>query len=104
MLSEFTRIVGLNGFVQKGGAGAYGEIEEHAQQMKRRAEAVGDSERVRGFLERCFKLHDGGGSEKTLRRLALSSVQSFALAHRVQSSGLHEAAENDNASDDERGQ
>ena len=72
--------------------------------MKRCAEAVGDSQRVHGFLERMVKLHDEGGSERQLRRLARSSVQSFMLAHRVQSSGLHEAADNDNASDDERGQ
>ena len=71
--------------------------------MKRRAEAVGDSQRVQGFLERVVKLHGEGGSETKLRRLARSSVHSFTLARRVRSSGLHEAADHDNASDDERG-
>ena len=102
-LPEFARHIGPIGFANISDDSADAGDEEHAQQMKRRAEAVGDSQRVQGFFERMVKLHGEGGSEKQLRRLARSSMQCFTLAHRVQSSGLHEAAENDNASDDERG-
>ena len=64
MVSELARIVGPNGFVNKGDDSAYAEDEAHAQQTKRRAEAVGDSQLVQGLLERMVKLHGEGGSEK----------------------------------------
>ena len=100
MLSELARTVGPKGFVKTCGDNAFAADEEHGQRMRRRAEAVGYSKSVRGFLERMVTLHGEGGSEKNKRRLARSSVQCYTLAHRVQSSGLHEAAGNENASDD----
>ena len=53
---------------------AFAEDEEHGQRMRRRLEAVGDSKSVQGFLERMVTLHGEGGTEKTKRRLARSSV------------------------------
>ena len=69
--------------------------------MKRRAEAAGDSKSVHGFLERMVTLHGEGGSENKKSKGQHAFPCKVTSAHRVQSFGLHEAAENDNTSDDE---
>ena len=94
-------VVGPKGFVKKCDDSAIAEYEEHGQQFLCRAEAVGDSKSVRGFLERMVTLHGEWETEKKKRRLARSAVQCYTMAHRVESCGLREAAENDNVSDDE---
>ena len=99
LLSELAGIVRPKGFVKKCDDSDCAEDEEHGQRMRRRAEAVGDIKAVRGFLGRMVTLHGEGGTGKKKRRLARSAVQCYTVAHRVESCGLREAAENDNVSD-----
>ena len=68
-----------------------GSDETFAQDMRRRAVAVGSTEKTLSFLEQMRQFHGGGGSAKKKRLMAITIGQVFALAQRVEAAPLREA-------------
>ena len=63
MVASFAKLVG-SGVVTKCDDSLFATDEAHAKNMKRRADQVGDSKSVLGFMDRMTTMHGMGGSAK----------------------------------------